>query len=136
MPSKCSRKPKVSRATGNVSLDQLVRASSLVPGHGALDRAAERLGEAVGECGDQVAAMGVLGGERLDRIAPGATGVLGVVPREEADLGEERFDLVLGHQLPVEVAGVPVDQHPAEVEDHCRDGRCVVGHFGAPAVCA
>ena len=29
-------------------------------------------------------------GQRLDRVAPGAAGVLGVVPRDEADLVEER----------------------------------------------
>lgn len=67
---------------------------------------------------DRIGVLGVQRRQLGDGLGHGAAEVVLGVPRPRAHLGEEPLDLVVGRQhLAVEVARVPVEEHPAEVED-------------------
>jgi hypothetical protein len=56
--------------------------------------------------------------EECDRVVPEASAVLLHVPLARADLGEEPLHLRrVGEDLSVEVARVPPQQDPADIED-------------------
>ena len=65
----------------------------------------------------------MLADEGGDRLLPGPTCVLPGVPLRRAHVPQERLH---GHlvteQRAIEVAGIPVDEHAAEIEDGCGRG--------------
>jgi hypothetical protein len=67
---------------------------------------------------DELLLPGVSCGQLGAGLVEGAPGVEGGVPLERADLGEEALPLgLVGDQVPVQVARVPVEQDPTDVED-------------------
>ena len=69
-------------------------------------------------CADELSTCRVLFLEQGDRLGPGAAGILLQIPGWCADLRQELLHcrVVAAEKGPVAVAGVPVDQHPAEVK--------------------
>jgi hypothetical protein len=67
----------------------------------------------------------MLGLQHAGTFGKGPAGVLAAVPFVRADGGEEMLHryLVAGKQLAVEVTGIPVDQHTAEIEYDDFAGR-------------
>jgi hypothetical protein len=63
-------------------------------------------------------------GELLTGLSDRAPAVVALVPLHRAHLFEEAIHrLFVVEQLAVEVAGIPVKQDTADVEDHRLDGR-------------
>ena len=136
IPSNHARKSNRSRATGNISADQLLRrdqsdaCGTQIGQH--LDRSRNLPGQHLGpspmERLDELTPLRMLSDQNLDRLGEGPARVLVRVPLGRGHLGQERLHLVrVFEQLPVQVARVPVDEDTAEVEDHgSRVGRC--GH--------
>jgi len=76
-------------------------------------------GEALIERGDQRLLARMQGLQTTRRFGTVAAVILHRVPFPRGHLGQESLHLGgVGDQLAVEVAGVPIDQHAAEIEDH------------------
>ena len=83
---------------------------------------------------DHLRVVGMTRDEISDGIAPGTPGILPLVPCGRADLGEKTLHRrLVVEQLPVQVTGIPVDQHAAEIEYHdldsLRERLCVATHW-------
>src|SRR5450755_2208 len=102
------------RIAGDASCRQLTQ-----HGHGAVDLAGHHLLAALSPGHDHFLVAGVLRGEAAAGLRAIVAEVMRAMPGHGADPGEEVLHLVrIGEELPVQVPRIPVDQHPAEVEDH------------------
>jgi hypothetical protein len=67
---------------------------------------------------DELLLPGVGRGQLGAGLVEGAPGVEGGVPLDRADLGQEALAVgLVGDQVPVQVARIPVEQDPTDVED-------------------
>ena len=83
--------------------------------------------------GDQLTAVRVPRGQRLDRVGPGVPPASCAWFHSAKPISARKPSTsVLGQQLPVEGARVPVDEHPAEVEAR-RSGAYCGSPGGRPA---
>jgi len=99
-------------------------------GHAGRQRAAQHFVPARAIGRDQPGMLRVLRAERGDRLVPAAACILLLVPPHGADFGQEALHRRLVAEQPAtQVARVPVDQHPAQIEHHRVEtiARCVHG---------
>lgn len=90
-----------------------------------LDRARDHLVPAFGVKANQGSMFGKAGAAFGHRIGPRAAEILLMVPLRRADVGQEILHrrMITGKDATIEVARVPVDQHPSEIE-HDGRGHC------------
>ena len=126
-PSNSSSQSYVASACGNISADQLLSAYKGVPailqltqdGHGVLVRAAQRLRPALGVEVEDLRPLRVVHLSLVHGLGPRVARVALQVPGVVEDIGEEGLHLGLaaGHDLAQQIAGIPVHEDPAQIED-------------------